>query len=141
MNSHGTAADFEAYVTRCSDETQVSALESHVAACAECSAALAREARLDLSLYEVARAPAVPTSHRFRWAAGGIAALAAGLLAIFAIPRTRPERDGALEIRRCDGFAHPAGCIAQGMYDGVITIGPQQQLIIPRYDVTKRSSP
>jgi hypothetical protein len=35
---------------------------------------------------------------------------------------------------RCDQAASPSECLARGQFDGVITIGPDRQVVVPRYD-------
>src|SRR5262245_10649470 len=62
MSEHPTSEDLERYVMDLLEERDAAALEAHVAGCAACAAALEREARLEVSLAEVAATRASATT-------------------------------------------------------------------------------
>lgn len=55
MNHHPSRRDLELYIVEELGTSRASEVEAHVVACERCSAVLAREARVDVALGEVAR--------------------------------------------------------------------------------------
>ena len=78
---HATARELEAYVMGALDAPRAEAVESHCAACEQCSAALAGEASLEIAFEQVAkRVSRVPAHRPLRaaaYAAAGVLAMAA----------------------------------------------------------------
>ena len=64
-----------------------------------------------------------------------IAALAAAL-AVFFLFETDPPAAAQPGLRHCDDERTATACIRSGQFDGVITIGPDREPIVPRYELT-----
>jgi len=95
-DEHPTASELERYVIGAHESADALRLETHVARCATCATALAREARIELKLQEVARVPVLPIEdpRRGRRVAvlGGIAVLAcSAALVLFGSWRAAPQ--------------------------------------------------
>ncbi len=97
MSEHFSQSDLEAYVMGSIDEAAAERLERHVARCARCSAALAREAELEELLHAAAAQPPParqPAPRRLRrwplWIP--LAAAAAWLCWFIARPEDPAER-------------------------------------------------
>lgn len=138
MPGHVSPDDLEQYVIGALDAASASWVEAHAARCEACAKALASEAQLELSMFEVAALPAAlggARQRRARIAATltGLTALAAGVLWLFSVERSPPE-NGHPRIVRCADTRSAAECIAQAQFDGVLTIGPDSQLVVPRYE-------
>ncbi len=139
-DTHVKAEQLESYVTGSASPVDEKAIEAHVAQCPMCAGALAREARLEVLFAEVGSGlpPAVQVPGRFlRWIAAGVgtaAALIAALLLAFLSPRWALDQGSRPEINRCNDAHSAAKCITQGLFNGEVSIGPDQQLIIPRYE-------
>jgi anti-sigma factor RsiW len=95
---HPTAHQLERYVIGALDAPDASAVEEHVASCPSCAAALACEARLEVAIREVARAP-TPLHQRAERSripialAGAVAVLAsAAVLVLLLRPATNAEQ-------------------------------------------------
>jgi anti-sigma factor RsiW len=145
MSNHPIRAEFEDYVQGLLPAEGVTAFEAHVASCDACTDTLAREARLELGLEQVAARPhsAPQRVHRWamhRWAVRrrvtvGIAASAAMVLA--AIPAvltfTSARRSQAPHEWVGGCLQHPTErCIARADEEGVFL--PAAGARIPRYD-------
>jgi anti-sigma factor RsiW len=138
MATHLTAELIEEYVIGALEGDSARFVEAHVDGCADCAALLAKEARLEAALHEVADlANVVPLAakRRRRWplAAAG-AALAAGLVVVVGLMERPPPAEKAPRVLQCTGAQDARDCVARGQFDGVITIGPDKQLVVPRYD-------
>lgn len=135
--THLTTDLVEQYVIGALEGDSARFVEAHVGACPACAALLAKEARLEAALHDVADlANVVPLKARRRrlsLAAAG-AAMAAGLLALVSLSDRPPPKEKEPRILRCEGTTNPGECVARGQFDGVITIGPDNQLLVPRYD-------
>ena len=138
MASHLTEDLVEQYVIGALEGDSARFVESHVEACADCAALLAKEARLEVALHEVADlSNVVPlgAKRRRRWpVAAAVGALAAGALVVVGLGERPPPAEKAPQVRDCDAAEDPSGCVARGQFDGVLTIGPGKQLVVPRYD-------
>jgi hypothetical protein len=111
-------------------------VESHLRACSHCAARLRSEARLEMALQEVARAPRSRTRRRVRRGlqlAGGLAA--AAVLAMLLLPllrrHTRPATTDGLAIVCLDGLDQ-AQCQADARQHGLVVSYPTSE--IPRYE-------
>jgi hypothetical protein len=100
MRDHPSAAELEWYVTdgltlaeRGWERERVSALETHLESCDECTARLAGEARVELALESLARRPARRPGIG-AWIAAGLAV--AALLLVITVGRTSAETDPPL---------------------------------------------
>jgi anti-sigma factor RsiW len=143
MSGHLTPEALELYILGALDAEPSLALEAHAATCTACAAALQREARLELGLLEVARAPASLQGFRRRrlqlGVAGLAAAAAAAVLLLLVQPRATP--DGQPRLVRCEDPRQASECLAGAQYDGLLTIGPDNQLVVPLYDASPRGAP
>jgi len=147
--SHLTPDELQDFVIGSLDSPSSQRLEAHVERCEACAKELAREARLEVSLLEVGEGLQPPArvhvledrrKRRLRTAtfsALGVAA-AAALVVVFSVERPTPGGKGP-SINHCTDPHQAADCIAQGEFDGVISIGPDRQLIVPRYDAVART--
>lgn len=128
----------EQYVIGSLDPDSARFVDTHVGGCRACAAMLAREAKLEVQLHEVAElSRVVPLSSRRRRAGAAVlsvaAALAAGVVLLVTFER-EPPADEAPRIARCEDPGSAAACIERAKFDGVITIGPGNELVVPRYD-------
>lgn len=144
MQQHLAADLVEQYVIGALDPASARFVEDHVAACAPCAALLQREAQLEVALLETAQHRIVSLSARRRRrvvaaVASAAAVLAAGVALVFSLSSPSPSKPPRL--RECVDAATAAQCISEAQFDGVITIGPDRELIIPRYDVTSGGQP
>lgn len=140
MNKHLVADIVEQYVIGALDAESVRFVEGHVAQCPPCAKLLQQEAALEVALHEVVRRKKVVsiTSRRRRigaLVASAAAVLAAGVVLAFSIER-EPPAAAQPKLRQCVDATTATECISQGQFDGVITIGPEGEPIVPRYDVT-----
>lgn len=135
--SHIDPEQFEQYVIGALGDEAASALEAHTASCQTCAAALQREAQLELGLMEVAALPVPLSARRPRRfiAATALSLAAAAGLAFFANLERPPPAEGAPRLARCD-VSGSSECVARAQFDGVITIGPDHQVLVPKYEVT-----
>lgn len=139
MSGHVTPDTLEHYVIGALDATSARWVEAHAAGCEACAAALAAEARLELALFEVAAAP--PSlegrrARRARFAAAavtGFSALAATVAWLLWVDRPPPP-GGHPQVVRCTEVSSAEDCIARAQFDGVLTIGPDERLVVPRYE-------
>lgn len=138
MTKHLTPDLAEEYVIGALEGDSARYVEAHAEACPDCAALLAKEARLEAALYEVgALANVVPLAarRRRRWSIAALgAAAAAAVLLVLGLAERPPPAEKEPRILKCDGATNPGECMAQGQFDGVITIGPDNQLLVPRYD-------
>ena len=140
MTRHLVADIVEQYVIGALDAESVRFVEGHVAQCAPCAKLLQEEAALEVALHETARRTKVVsiTSRRRRIAAlvaSAAAVLAAGVALVFSLA-SEPSPSSQPKLRQCVDATTATECISQGQFDGVITIGPRGEPIVPRYDVT-----
>jgi hypothetical protein len=147
---HLSPDDLVGYVMGALDEASSARVETHALRCEGCAARLAAEARLEVSLLEVgaglepaAQVWSLAERRRRRvqaaaWSAVGVLA-AATLLIILSSERATPLGKEPT-VNRCTDPNQAASCIARSAFDGVISIGPDRQLIVPRYD-TPASTP
>jgi len=140
MTRHLVADIVEQYVIGALDAESVRFVEGHVAQCAPCAKLLQQEAALEVALHETVRHTKVVaiTSRRRRVAAlvaSAAAVLAAGLALVFSLG-SEPSPSSQPKLRKCVDATTATECISQGQFDGVITIGPRGEPIVPRYDVT-----
>ena len=136
MSGHVTSDILEQYVIGALDAASVSWVETHAADCQACAAALEAEARLELGLFELAAMPPSLEGRRKgrAWLAVGVAtALAGAAMWLFLVDRS-PPADQRPSVVRCSDAQSAAECIARAQFDGVLTIGPDQQLVVPRYE-------
>lgn len=145
--SHLSPDDLVAYVIGSLDKASNERVEAHVANCASCAAQLAAEARLEVSLLEVGTglAPAAQVlslteRRRRRVQTAALSAVgvlvAAALVIVLAGGDRAPVLGKEPTINRCTDPNQAANCIARAAFDGVLSIGPDRQLIVPRYDLT-----
>ena len=139
MQRHIGADVVEQYVMGALDVESSHFVEGHVAQCTQCALLLQREASLELALHEVASMKkAVLLSARRRKfgaiVASAALALAAGLVLVVSVDH-QPPADKRPLLRDCTEAATARECISRGQFDGVITIGPERELIVPRYDL------
>ena len=140
MNKHLVADIVEQYVIGALDSESVRFVEGHVAQCPACAKLLQQEAALEVALHETAQHRKVVSLSSRRRRIGAVVAsaaavLAAGLALVFSIEREAPPA-AQPKLRRCVDAATASECISQAQFDGVITIGPNLEPIVPRYDVT-----
>ena len=140
MTRHLVEDIVEQYVIGALDAESVRFVEGHVAQCAPCAKLLQEEAALEVALHETVRRTRVVslTSRRRRigaLVASAAAVLAAGLVLVFSL-ESDPPAAAQPKLRQCVDASTATECISQGQFDGVITIGPRGEPIVPRYDVT-----
>ena len=145
MTRHLGGDIVEQYVIGALDAESVRFVEGHVAQCAECAKLLQQEAQLEVGLHETARLKNVVSlsSRRRRTVAvvaAAAAALAAGLVLVFSID-AEPPAAAQPKLRRCVDESTASKCISQAQFDGVITLGPNGEPIVPRYDVVPGAAP
>lgn len=139
MQRHIGADVVEQYVMGALDVESSHFVEGHVARCPQCALLLQREASLELALHDIAAMKKVVLLSARRRKFGAIVAsaalaLAAGLVLVVSVDR-QPPVDKRPSLRDCTEAMTARECISRGQFDGVITIGPQQELIVPRYDL------
>lgn len=131
----------EQYVIGALDAESVRFVEGHVAQCGPCAALLQQEARVELALHDVAAMGKVVSlsSRRRRVGAVVLSALAAAAAAVvLVVTQTEqggPPRAEQPKLRTCSDPSTASRCIEQAQFDGVLTIGPRGEPIVPRYDV------
>ena len=145
MTRHLGGDIVEQYVIGALDAESVRFVEGHVAQCSECAKLLQQEAQLEVGLHETARLKNVVSlsSRRRRLVAvvaSAAVALAAGLVLVFSID-TEPPAAAQPKLRHCVDQSTATECISQGQFDGVITMGPNGEPIVPRYDVVPGAAP
>jgi len=111
IDHHPTAVHLEHYVIGALDAADAVALEEHVARCSVCADALAREARLEVAIREVARAPTPLRDRserrsRIPLAMGGALAMLASAAAL--VLMVRPANKGAEQSLLDTGAGQPA---------------------------------
>lgn len=140
MDKHLVADIVEQYVIGALDAESVRFVEAHVAQCPPCAKLLQQEAAVEVALHEVVRSKKVSLEARRRRRIGAVlasaaAALAAGVVLVFSL-ESEPPPAAQPRLRRCVEESTASKCISQAQFDGVITIGPDLEPIVPRYDVT-----
>lgn len=136
-SSHPTTEVLERYVIGALELLEQAEVEAHAASCARCAAALQREAALELRLMEVAAVAPPPGQRalpaRVTGALVGLSmAVAAVLAAVMYVPP--PPAAGAPRVVRCDDPGSAADCAARAGYEGVISLGPHDEIVVPRYE-------
>lgn len=139
MQRHIGADVVEQYVMGALDVESSRFVEGHVAQCAQCAAMLQNEAAIEVAMHEVAALKKVVLlSTRRRRVGAAVAsavlAMAAGLVLIVSVDRQPPPHDQRPALRHCLEASTARDCISQAQFDGVITIGPDRELIVPLYD-------
>ena len=130
----------EQYVIGALDAESTRFVEAHVAQCPACAVLLRDEARVEVALHEVAAASVaqrkvVPLFKRRRVGVGvGVLAVAAAAALVVVLRSGVP--DEAPRVRDCSNPGTARECISKAQFDGVLTIGPRGEPIVPRYDVT-----
>ncbi len=61
-------------------------------------------------------------------------AVAAGLVMLVSLERA-PGPVKSFEVQQCTEASTAQACITRGQFDGVITLGPGRELLVPRYDL------
>jgi hypothetical protein len=145
LDVHLTASQLEQYVIGALEPAAVVHLERHVESCELCALALRREAALELKLAEVALdtspAPlARPFPVRLTAAVLGLSMAAAALLAaVLYVPGQ--SVDGSPRLVRCSDPTSAAACVARADYDGLLSVGPNDEVVVPRYDQLPEATP
>jgi anti-sigma factor RsiW len=138
--SHLVPEELEHYVIGALDQAGAARVEAHTASCATCAAALQSEARLEVGLLQLAAQPAPLQAFRRRArVAVAVSALAAaaGLALVFSsVLRVDGRPQPPPRVERCDQSSAPTDCLARAQFDGVLTIGPNQEVVVPRYEQT-----
>ncbi|MFZ5444206.1 MAG: anti-sigma factor family protein [Myxococcota bacterium] len=145
MSQHLGADLLEQYVIGALDADSVRFVEGHVAQCPACARLLQAEARVEVALHELAaRGRVVSLDGRRRRVravvASVAAALAAGLMLGF-FAGGAPPAGGSPSLRRCDDRHTAQECLSRAQFDGVLTIGPGGEPVVPRYDLTPGAQP
>ena len=98
---------------------------------------LQREAQVEVALHEVAsQRNVVSLSSRRRRVTVVISALAAvAATVLIAVVRFGGSTDSPPSLRECNDPATAAACLSKAQFDGVITLDPRGQPVVPRYDV------
>ncbi len=138
MQRHIGADVVEQYVMGALDVESSRFVEGHVAQCAQCATMLQNEAALEVAMHEVAALKKVVSlSARRRRVGAAVAsavlAMAAGLVLIVSVDH-EPPHDKRPALRHCLEVSTARDCISQAQFDGVITIGPDREPIVPLYD-------
>lgn len=144
-HQHLGADIVEQYVMGALDAQSARFVDGVVAACPSCARLLRQEAALEVALYQVMKGREVGglfgRPRRVRaLVAGAAAALALGVVVLSSGDGDPPAR-AQPTVRACVDAATASQCIFEGQFDGVITIGPNLEPIIPRYDVTPGATP
>lgn len=146
MSEHLSKGLLEEYVIGALDDGSMRFVEAHVEGCAACAALLAREARLEGGLYALGERAAVAPlltgrRRKLSMAVAGIA-VAAGVMVVVGLFDSTPPPEKHPHVRRCvDADAAKEGeCLAQARFDGVISIGPGNQLLVPRYELVPETN-
>ena len=129
----------EQYVMGALDVESSRFVESHVTQCPQCASLLQTEAQVEVALHEVASLKKVValSSRRRRLtalAASAAIALAAGLVLVVSVEHG-PRLENRPVLRQCTEASTARDCISQAQFDGVITIGPDREPIVPRYEL------
>jgi len=138
MQRHIGADVVEQYVMGALDIESSRFVEGHVAQCAECAAVLQNEAAVEVAMHEVAVLKKVVSLSARRRRVGALVAsaavaLAAGLVMVISVdPQPAPTERPML--RHCIEASTARDCISRAQFDGVITIGPDREPIVPLYD-------
>lgn len=130
----------EQYVIGALDAESVRFVEGHVAQCTDCAKLLQQEARVEIALHEVGSMGNVVSlaSRRRRVGAvivSAVAAIAAAVILVVVTDSDSPPAAAQPSLRSCADPSTASKCIEQAQFDGVITIGPRGETIVPKYDV------
>jgi hypothetical protein len=148
MNDHLASELLTDYAMGTLDASSAEAVDAHVETCTRCAALLQREARLEFGLTEVAsglpRTIVGAARGRRRWstrlAVGAGMALAAGLVLVLdANPASKSAP--APEVRYCNAPGAAADCLARARFDGLLSVGPREELVVPRYEIVPSAAP
>lgn len=136
---HLSADIAEQYVIGALDAESVRFVEGHVAQCEPCATLLTREARVELGLHEVASMGNVVSLSARRRRAGAIIVSAAAAIAaaviVVVVTSSEPPSGAQPKLRTCTDPSTASRCIEEAQFDGLLTIGPRGEPIVPRYDV------
>ena len=127
----------EQYVMGALDVESSRFVESHVTQCPHCAALLQNEAQVEVALHEVAslkKVVSLSSRRRRMTALVASAALAAGLVLVVSGDHA-PRLQNRPGLRQCTEASTARDCISQAQFDGVITIGPDREPIVPRYEL------
>ncbi len=144
MQRHLGADVVEQYVMGALDVESSRFVETHVAQCEACARVLQEEAMLEVALHEVASLKKVVSlADRRRRRLGAVAAsaavaAAAALVVVLSFERP-PPHEKSPRFQNCTEASTARDCISRAQFDGVITIGPNRQPIVPRYDLVGSS--
>lgn len=144
MQKHLVTDIVEQYVIGALDPESVRFVEGHVAQCPACARLLQEEAALEVQLHELGHDGQVIalSSRRRRTGAvlASVAVLAAAVVAFFLV-ESQPPASAQPRVRRCEDVSTASACISKAQFDGVITIGPDREPIVPRYELTPGVQP
>jgi len=142
MTDHLKPEQLEAWAVGTLPDADAKALEAHADGCDACAALLKREAKLEVALTELAQRSPRP-SRRRRTAVGAavaVAALAAAALAVVTLQNVN-RRSPAPTVVHCEDPASEKACIQRAHFDGLLTVGPGDELTVPRYDLVPGGTP
>lgn len=136
---HLSADIAEQYVIGALDTESVRFVEGHVAQCGECATLLQQEARVEIALHDVAAMGKVVSLSSRRRRLGAVvisaaAAIAAAVILVF-VTQSEPPASEQPKLRSCADPSTASQCIEKAQFDGVLTLGPRGEPIVPRYDV------
>lgn len=139
MQKHLVGDIVEQYVIGALDAESVRFVEGHVAQCPACARLLKDEAAVEVSLHQVAAmGKVVSLSSRRRRVTAVVASAVAAVAAAVVVVVVLGSNDGpgqAPALRQCSDPSTARECISKAQFDGVLTIGPRGEPIVPRYDV------
>jgi anti-sigma factor RsiW len=108
---HPDATELAAFVAGELAGPPLARFEAHIASCDDCAAQLAREARIELALIELAAAPAARRRRGLRAAVGAVViAAAAAALLVVRLDRAQLESSPWLASASCESGRAPAEC-------------------------------
>ncbi len=145
MNDHVSHDIIERYVMGDVDPLAAAAINRHVESCPPCAAMLQREAQVDEAMHtlmdDLRQHPIVRQQPRARHRAFATGALAAGLAMAAAVTLVLAETPAialkaAPEVQKCASVTRANDCMSRAEFDGLISMGPDRSLRIPRYDQT-----
>jgi anti-sigma factor RsiW len=118
--------DLDLYVMGALDDGRRAQVEEHVAGCDQCAAELARQARLELQLAEVAQSSVaavlplpVRRGRRKRWVAAAGLAAAASLAAVLAPKLVGPPPAPEPIVVSCPADEHARACLDHARLHGL----------------------
>jgi hypothetical protein len=140
MTAHATPEALEAWVLGTLEPAEAQALEAHALECPACAQALEKEAAFEQRLHALAVAPrarAVSRLSRAQRPALYAATLMAAAAAVTLFLRVKPLTfEHEPRVVRCQD----ASCEAKARFDGVLSLGPDGELKVPRYEDVPESA-